>query len=155
MFKYAVMAIAAASMVTACSPIRSTHGFQPDEIEPREIQPGEDTRSTVLSRLGTPSTQSIFDNDTYFYITSRYEAVAFLKPKISSREITAISFGEGDIVDEVVQYDADDGEILRYAARETATRGRQLGLLEQLFGNVGAIRLPNSGDQVPGQIPGQ
>lgn len=156
MIKYAILALAAISMATACTPIRSYHGYQADETDPKDIEPGEDTRSTVLARLGSPSTKSIFDDDTWFYVSSRYASYAYLKPKITAREIVAIKFGEDDVVDEIVQYDAEDGEILQYSARKTATLGRQLGLLEQLFGNVGTIRLPNADqNQNPGQIPGQ
>ena len=155
MIKYAILALTATAMVTACSPIRSYHGYQPDEVAPSDILPGEDTRSTVVARLGSPSTKSIFDDNTWFYMSTQYASYAYFTPKVTSREITAIKFGDDDVVQEIVQYDADDGEILQYAARKTATRGRQLGLLEQLFGNVGTIRLPNSDQQVPGQIPGQ
>lgn len=155
MIKYAILALTATAMVTACSPIRAYHGYQPDEIAPSDILPGEDTRTTVVARLGTPSTKSIFDDNTWFYMSTQYASFAYLRPKVTTREITAIKFGDDDVVDEIVQYDADDGEVLQYASRKTATRGRQLGLLEQLFGNVGTIRLPNSDQQVPGQIPGQ
>lgn len=155
MIKYAILALTASAMVTACTPIRSYHGYQADDTNPEDIAPGEDTRSTVLARLGSPSTKSIFDDDTWFYMSSQYSALAYFRPKITQREIIAIKFGEDDIVDEIVQYDADDGEILQYAARKTETRGRQLGLLEQIFGNVGTVRLPNQNDQNPGQIPGQ
>lgn len=155
MFKYAILALTATAMVTACSPIRSYHGYQPDETAPSDILPGEDTRATVIARLGSPSTKSVFDDNTWYYMSTQYASFAYLRPKVTTREITAIKFGEDDVVDEIVQYDADDGEVLQYAARKTATRGRQLGLLEQLFGNVGTIRLPNSDQQTPGQIPGQ
>lgn len=155
MFKYAILAIAATSMITACSPIRQYHGYLADEAQPSEIEPGEDTRSTVLARLGSPSTKSIFDDNTWFYVSSTYRNFAFFNPRIERREIVAIQFGQDDVVNEVVQYDADDGEIIQYAARETATRGRQLGLLEQLFGNAGTIRLPDQQRNDPGQIPGQ
>lgn len=155
MIKYAILALSATAMVSACSPIRSYHGYQADEIQPNEVKAGEDTRSTVLARLGSPSTKSVFDDNTWFYVSAQYASYAFLKPRVTDREITAIKFGEDNVVDEIVQYDADDGEILNYSARETATRGRQLGLLEQLFGNVGTVRLPNQNNQNPGQIPGQ
>lgn len=155
MIKYAILALTATAMVTACSPIRSYHGYQADDIQPNEVEAGKDTRTTVLASLGSPSTKSIFDDNTWFYVSTRYSSFAYFKPKITDREITAIKFGEDNVVDEIVQYDADDGEILQYSARKTATRGRQLGLLEQLFGNAGTIRLPNQQGQNPGQIPGQ
>lgn len=158
MFRYAILALSATALVAACSPLRQYHGYLPDESQPADIEPGEDTRSSVLARLGTPSTKSIFDDNTWFYMSTSYASFAYFKPKVSNRDITAIKFGEDDVVDEIVQYDADDGEVLSYSARKTATRGRELGLLEQIFGTAGTagLRLPNTDDNnAPGQLPGQ
>ena len=155
MLKYAILALTATAMVTACTPIRQYHGYLPDDAQPTDIEPGEDTRATVLARLGSPSTKSIFDDDTWIYMSSIHSNFAYFKPKIEKRDVIAIRFGEDDVVDEIVEYDADDGEIIQYASRETATRGRELSLLEQLFGSVGTVRLPNSDENLPGTIPGQ
>ncbi|MEL7482058.1 MAG: outer membrane protein assembly factor BamE [Pseudomonadota bacterium] len=155
MLRYAILAALASSLVAGCSPIRQFHGYFPDEAQPNEIAPGEDTRSTVLARLGTPSTKSIFDDRTWFYISSTHQNFAFLKPRISERKVVAIRFGQDDVVDELVEYDADDGQVIQYASRETPTRGRELGLLEQIFGNVGTVRLPGTDQQGPGQVPGR
>ncbi len=155
MLKMAIMALTATALVAGCTPIRTYHGYNPDELQPSEIKPGDDTRSTVLARLGTPSTKSIFDDDTWFYMSATQENYAFFKPKVSEREVVAIRFGDDDAVDEVVQYDANDGVVIQYAARETPTRGRELSLIEQLLGSAGTVRLPGQEDQIPGQIPGQ
>ncbi|MEO0881724.1 MAG: outer membrane protein assembly factor BamE [Pseudomonadota bacterium] len=154
MLRYAILSIIASAIVAGCTPIRSFHGYFPDEAQPNEIEPGSDTRSTVLARLGTPSTKSIFDENTWFYISSTSSSFAFFKPKITERKVIAIRFSEDDVVDELVEYDADDGEVIQYASRETPTRGRELGLLEQIFGNVGTVRLPNTDQNGPGQVPG-
>ncbi|MEL7128837.1 MAG: outer membrane protein assembly factor BamE [Pseudomonadota bacterium] len=154
MFRYAIMATVATALVAACSPIRQYHGYFPDEARPSEIEPGEDTRSTVLARLGTPSTKSIFDENTWIYMSATHESFAYFKPKVGTRDVVAIKFGADDVVEEIVQYDADDGEVIQYASRETPTRGRELGLLEQLFGNVGTVRLPGTEEIGPGGVPG-
>ena len=71
------------------------------------------------------------------------------------RSIVAIRFSEDDAVDEVVKYDVTAGEIVSYASRETPTRGRELGFWEQIFGTVGAVRLPNSDEVTPGNPTGR
>ncbi|MCU0732257.1 MAG: outer membrane protein assembly factor BamE, partial [Hyphomonas sp.] len=68
---------------------------------------------------------------------------------------TAIRFGEDDKVDEVLRYTAKDGQVISYAARETPTRGRELGLWEQIFGTVGAVRLPNTDEYTPDNPTGR
>jgi outer membrane protein assembly factor BamE (lipoprotein component of BamABCDE complex) len=153
-------AILAASLLllplTAClTPARDFHGYIPDEVQPYDIKPGEDTRSSVMAQLGSPSTEGLFDTKTWFYISDVQERFAFYKPKVADRSITAIRFGDDDKVDEVLRYTAEDGQVISYAARETATRGRELGLWEQIFGSVGGIRLPNTDEVTPGNPTGR
>ncbi|MEL6258712.1 MAG: outer membrane protein assembly factor BamE [Pseudomonadota bacterium] len=136
-------------LAAACTPTRDFHGYRPDEAQPSEIEPGVDTRSTVLARLGSPSTKSLFDDNTWIYMSSSRERFAWRKPKVFRRSVTAIRFGDDDSVAELLEYDADDGVVVNYASTETPTRGRELGLLEQIFGTVGAVRLPVE-DETPG-----
>ncbi len=124
------------------TPSKDYHGYVADDAQPRDIKPGEDTRSTVLAQLGSPSTKSLFDDNTWIYMSEVQQRIAYLKPKVTYRSVTAISFGEDDKVDEVLQYNANDGQIVNYAARETPTRGRELGLWEQIFGTIGNVKLP-------------
>jgi outer membrane protein assembly factor BamE (lipoprotein component of BamABCDE complex) len=140
------IALAAGLAVSACQATRDFHGYVPDQALPTDIQPDVDTRSTVLARLGSPSTTSIFDDDLWVYMSSTRELLAFYYPKVVQREIVAIQFDDQDVVSEVLVYDLDDGQVVNYVSRETPTRGRELGILEQLFGTLG--RLPQ---QLPGQ----
>jgi outer membrane protein assembly factor BamE (lipoprotein component of BamABCDE complex) len=157
MSRRAILAIGLLTLpLTAClTPARDFHGYVADDAQPRDIKPDEDTRSSVLAQLGSPSTESVFDDKTWMYISDVQERIAFLKPKITKRSITAIRFGEDDKVDEVLEYNAADGEVINYAARETPTRGRELGLWEQIFGTVGGVRLPNSDEATPGNPTGR
>jgi outer membrane protein assembly factor BamE (lipoprotein component of BamABCDE complex) len=148
--------LVAALTLSACiSPARDFHGYIADEIQPIDIKPGEDTRSTVLAQLGSPSTEGLFDTNTWFYYSDIQERFAFYRPKVVDRSIVAIRFSEDDAVDEVVKYDVTAGEIVSYASRETPTRGRELGFWEQIFGTVGAVRLPNSDEVTPGNPTGR
>ncbi len=145
-----------AGLTSACiTPISDYHGYTADEIQPVEIQPGTDTRASVLAQLGSPSTESIFNEDTWFYITSTRERVAFMIPKTSARRITAIQFNDEDGVEEVLTYNETDGQVIRYASRETPTRGRELGLMEQIFGTVGNVALPRTDEATPGNPTGR
>ena len=148
--------IALAALTTACiSPIEDYHGYTADEVLPENIEVGQDTRASVLAQLGSASTESVFDENTWFYITTRRERIAFLTPRTKQRAITAIRFGEDDVVEELLTYDETDGEVIRYASRETPTRGRELGLLEQIFGTVGAAALPNTDEITPNNPTGR
>ena len=147
-----IVAGAAFLTLEACTASRSLNGYRPDQVQPTEIDPGSDTRSTVLARLGSPSTTSLFDDNLWIYMSATRESLSYHYPKVINRSVVAIKFDETDQVVDVLTYDLEDGKVVDYVSRETPTRGRELGILEQLFGTVG--RLPN---QLPGQErgPGQ
>jgi outer membrane protein assembly factor BamE (lipoprotein component of BamABCDE complex) len=131
---------------SGCTASRDFHGYVPDQALPTDVKPSVDTRSTVLARLGTPSTTSVFDDKLWVYMSSTRELLAFYYPKVVQREIVAIQFDDQDVVSDVLVYDVTAGRTISYNSRVTPTRGRELGILEQLFGTLG--RLPQ---QLPGQ----
>lgn len=142
--------VAVLLMLGACVPIVQRNGFQVVDDRPQDIVAGTDTRSTVLSRLGSPSTTSAFPPVTWYYVNQTLERTAFRRPYPVAREVVAITFAEDEKVAEVQTYGLEAGRVVNYSTRETPTRGRQLTILEQLLGNVGRVNnLPNDESQTP------
>lgn len=141
-----MIALALAVTVSAgCRATRDFHGYVPDQALPTDVEPSIDTRSTVLARLGSPSTTSVFDDSLWVYMSSTRENKAFYYPKVVAREIVAIQFDANDVVSDVLTYDLDDGRVIAYNSRVTPTRGRELSILEQLFGSIGNMnQLPQN-----------
>ncbi len=142
-----------AATIAGCAATRDFHGYVPDQALPTDVQPTVDTRTTVLARLGTPSTTSAFDDKLWVYMSSTRELLTFYYPKVVQREIVAIKFDDDDVVSDVLVYDVNDGRTVAYNSRVTPTRGRELGILEQLFGTIGSLRnqLPGSQDEGDGR----
>jgi outer membrane protein assembly factor BamE (lipoprotein component of BamABCDE complex) len=139
----------------ACAPTLATQGFQAVDNKPQDIKPGVDTRSSVLSKLGSPTTSGAFDNTTWYYISQQTEKYAYYLPKVQKRDVVAIYFDKADKVVDVKQLALKDGYQIAYERRETPTRGKELNWLEQLLGNIGRSasgQLPQDYD--PGQRPG-
>ncbi len=159
MRRIALAGLVAATLAAAgCTATRDFHGYVPDQALPEDVKPAVDTRSTVLARLGTPSTTSIFDKagvqepkrttgkeKLWVYMSSTRERLTFYYPKVVQRHIIAVQFDDDDVVSDVLVYDTDDGRVVNYNSRVTPTRGRELGILEQLFGTLGSLR-----NQIPG-----
>lgn len=128
--------------VTACNPVLRTHGHRYPLDEEPEILVAQDTRQTVLQAFGNPSTRGVFDEEnTWYYISSTRESIAYLRPTTRDRRILAVRFDDDGVVSEVNEYGLEDGRLVAYNDEETPTRGRELSLLEQILGNVGT--LPN------------
>lgn len=143
----------AASLASACSAIRQNHGYVADQLAVQQpVEPGVDTKSTVLARLGSPSTRGTFDDENWYYISTSTKAFAFLTPDTTRREVVAVRFGSDDTVTAVETFGLERGRVISYSNEETPTRGRELGFLEQLFGSIGRapLPLPNAEDNVPG-----
>jgi len=148
---------ALAALTTACNPILRTNGYVPTATaKPQEVNPETDTKATVLARLGNPSVKSTFDedlvDDTWFYMNAVRQRYAYLRPQIEERTITAITFNEDGQVTKVGAYGIEDGRYVDYVNRKTPTRGRELSVLEQIFGTIGRIPTEQLGGQQ--DIPG-
>ena len=146
-------AISLTLMAGACAPIVATQGFQVIDQKPQDIVVGTDTRETVLTKLGSPSTASTFEAENiWYYLSQSTASYTYNLPKVTQRTVTEITFNEADgIVSNVRTLGLDDGEMIAMNKRETPTRGRSLTILEQLLGNVGRGQLPRTEDDVPGQ----
>ena len=122
--------------LSACAPTLATNGFQAVDVKPRDIKVG-DTRSSVLLRLGSPSTQGEFDPNVWYYVSQRTEKYAYYKPRVQTRDITAVTFDKDDKVVQVKDLSLKDGYQIAYDGGSTPTRGKSLNWLEQLLGTIG------------------
>ncbi len=161
MFRRAATAALAATVVaaaglSACSPITSYSGFQAIDSDPKDVKVGEDTKSTVRAKLGSPSVTSTFDPNVWFYMNQIKQRVAFRRPVVTARNVTAITFSkDSEAVETVNNYTLKDGKVIAFNGRETPTRGREMTVLEQLLGSVGqGGLLPQEDEGVPGSRPG-
>ncbi|MFN3931250.1 MAG: outer membrane protein assembly factor BamE [Brevundimonas sp.] len=150
--KLLLAALSAAALTAACAPTVGQNGFQAIDAKPNEIMAGTDTKQTVLTKLGTPSTTSTFERDNiWYYISQVTEKYTYNPARVTQRSVTEITFNDAGQVAEVRTLGLDDGQQIAMNGRETPTRGRQMTILEQLLGNVGRGQLPRTDEDVPGQ----
>ena len=154
MLRKSAAALLAVSLLGAagCSPVNSFQGYQAIDHSPADVKVGEDTRSTVMARLGSPTAVSTFDKNTWFYISQITSRTAFYHPHVNKRDVVAIAFRPSD--DQVMTvntYTLKDGRVIAYNNRETPTRGREMTILEQLLGSISAAGALPQADVNPGQ----
>jgi len=65
----ALLACSALSGLAACSPTVARQGFQVQETAPKDVKIGEDTKSSVLAKLGSPSAVAAFEPNIWYYIS--------------------------------------------------------------------------------------
>jgi outer membrane protein assembly factor BamE (lipoprotein component of BamABCDE complex) len=103
---------------------------------------GEQTRQDVQGLLGTPATTAVFDDETWYYISSNTTQYAFYKTHELDRQVFVVSFNDRGILKDVRKYEMKDGHVVTPVGRETPTKGREYSIIEQLLGNIGRFSGP-------------
>lgn len=130
------LALAAALVLSACAPQMRVHGYVPSAADVSRITPGVDDRFTVEEALGRPSSSGLLGDSTWYYVQSTTAQVAYNAPQVVDRVVLAVAFDDTGLVRSIDRYGIEDGRIINLTTRITETGGRQLGVLEQLFGNL-------------------
>ena len=134
-----ILAAMVAGGLSGCAAEGKNHGYAPDDELLAEITAGTDTRGSVRRKIGRPSTTGVFTETGWYYVATTVEHYLYYEPKVSGRRVVAVQFGENDVVTEVNVYGLDDGRIVDLQTRTTPTHGRELTVLQQLFGNLGVL----------------
>ena len=130
--------VATALATPGCSPITDTRGNLPLHEVVETIERGKQNRDQIVALLGSPSTKATFGKqDIWYYIGKKTETLAFFEPKLLERKILVIKFDDQGVVETVASIDASAGKRVELVERVTPTKGKELGILEQIIGNVG------------------
>lgn len=132
----------AAIALSACGNSVQVRGNTPDPEDIAEIRPGVHSRQDIVDLLGSPSTVSTFEDRKWYYIGQKTQQVAFMKPEVIDRNVLVITFDETGMVEGTQHYDMADALAIEPVDRETPSEGRDLTLLQQLFGNIGRFSSP-------------
>jgi outer membrane protein assembly factor BamE (lipoprotein component of BamABCDE complex) len=140
--------------LVGCAPTVDQRGNLPEPAKLAEIKPGVTTKDAVSQLLGTPSTVSTFNDKTWYYISRRTEQVSFFDPDVLDQQVVAVAFDDGGVVREVEHLGLADSRTVDPSTRVTPSAGRELGIIEQLVGNIGRF---GTGDKSTGPFkhPGE
>lgn len=138
----ASMVLALAS--SACGPTLDTRGYVLNERAVQGITPGKDTRDTVLVALGSPSAVGTFEQNRWYYVGAQTLTAPYRRAQVLDQQVVAIAFSDAGVVSDVQRYTLADAMAIDPVARETITRGRELGVVEQFVGNIGRFNTPQA-----------
>ncbi len=134
-----VLLLAAATLVAslaACTTRIERRGIDLDPDMLRRIEPGVSDRADVRDNLGSPSSQATFGGETWYYISARKKHVAFYATEITDQRVIAIAFDDAGVVTSMRGYGPEHAQKIDPVERTTATGGRKLTILEQMFGTL-------------------
>ena len=134
----------------ACTTIKDQNGYLQDREMMTYVSKGVDNKESVAAMLGRPSLTSTFDDDTWYYVSQLTQQIAFLTPQAIQHQVYTVSFDERGMVENVKIHEKDQIINVSLSGDKTPTRGRELGFLEQLFGNIGQVGSLPGGQGGPG-----
>lgn len=136
---FPLFAITALLVASGCSTIRQNQGYIIDGPLLASVQPGVDNKNSVEKTLGRPTFAGEFNNNDWYYVSRNTRQIAFLQPKAISQSITKISFDAKGNVTKIDTRGLEQVASIHPVRDKTPTLGRNTGLLEDIFGGVGAL----------------
>ncbi len=122
--------------LASCTSYVNRHGHVFSDEVIRQVQAGM-SKDQVKVSLGTPDATSTIGGGTFYYISSTQRHAPFLKPTVIDRKVLAIYFDESESVTRLANYSLQDGQIVNHMIGETPSKGSDLSMIEQFFGNLG------------------
>lgn len=126
-------------MTGGCSRIVANQGYLVDETLVTSIQPGVDNRQSVERTLGRPTLASQFDQKAWYYLSRRTGQYAFIQPKVLEQSLLVVRFDDEGNVTAVERRGMEQVANVSINGDKTPTLGRETGLFEDIFGNIGAV----------------
>ena len=146
----AAVLVGALAALGGCSSIRESRGYVTDNVLLRSVQPGIDNQRSVEGTLGRPSFTSQYGEPTWYYDSSVTGRKPFVRPRIRTHGVLAVRFDDAGNVSSVDRTGVDKVVYLRPNGNKTPTLGRERGVLEDLFGNIGQVGAGGPGGAGPG-----
>lgn len=126
-----------AVLLVGCVVSEDQRGNLPDPDKLAQVHPGTTTKEQVVKILGSPSSESTFDDDTWYYISRKTKQVAFLSPTVLDQQVYIVDFDDKGVVKDVGHRTLANAEPISPAPGATPSPGRELSFMEQLIGNIG------------------
>jgi outer membrane protein assembly factor BamE (lipoprotein component of BamABCDE complex) len=114
-----------------------TRGNKPDPELVQEIVPGVQTKSDVAALLGSPTTTTIFGDESWFYVGGVTRNRVGRIQALDAQEVVAVRFDQRGVVQKIEKVTLADATPVDPVSRVTPTPGNDRNFLQMLFGNIG------------------
>jgi outer membrane protein assembly factor BamE (lipoprotein component of BamABCDE complex) len=136
----ALIAAAAGAFATAgCTKMKLHQGYVADEPLIAAVQPGTDNKDSVLATLGRPTFTGQFNENDWYYVSRNTRNFAFNSPRVNDQIVLRVRFDAAGNVSAVDRRGVEQVASISPSTDKTPTLGRERSLLEELFGNIGAV----------------
>ena len=136
-----VALVLGAALLAGCASLRDHQGYLLDEALVAAVQPGVDNKDSVAGTLGRPTFTGQFDREQrdWYYVSRDTRQAAFTMPRPSAQTVLRVRFDAAGNVESVQRTGVELAVNINPDDRRTPTLGRNRSLLQELFGNIGAV----------------
>lgn len=131
------------AILGACAPVVAQRGNLLEGHQLQNITVGESSRSDVLRTFGSPTAQSTFNNDVWYYLGQTTQKRGILDETVEEERVIVVEFDQEGLVKSLTEQDSERLDI-PYARAKTPTHGNDLTFMQQLLGNLGRFNAPQS-----------
>ena len=124
-------------MTVGCAGQIDTHGDRLEKDRLAQLRPGVQTREDVAQILGSPSSTSVFGEESWYYISDLVETRSIFGREVKDRQVVTIHFNNDGIVSQVDAFGLERGKEVEVVERETPSFGESVTILDQVMGNLG------------------
>ena len=135
----ALLCVALAALSAGCTRIVDHQGAILDDQLVAAVQPGVDTRDSVIGTLGRPSFVGQFDQHDWYYVSRNTRQLAFNMPHPSDQVVLRVHFDAAGNVESVSRSGLELVANIDPSNDKTPTLGSHHNLFQELFGNIGAV----------------
>jgi outer membrane protein assembly factor BamE (lipoprotein component of BamABCDE complex) len=141
--------VAGAFAVGGCTRVVSHQGFVLEDTLVNAIQPGTDTKDSVMNTLGRPSFTGSFDQNDWYYFSRDTKNMAYNQPHPDKQTVLHIRFDAQGNVASVDRRGLEQVASIHPSGDKTPTLGSRRSLFDELFGNIGAVGAAGKGAPTP------
>lgn len=131
--------IAALSLSSGCTRLKSHQGYIGDQTLLSSVQPGVDNKGSVQASLGRPTFVGQFDQNDWYYYSRNVKQLAFSQPVAENQYVLKVRFDQAGNVASVSQTGKELISKISPEGDKTPTLGRDTSFFEEIFGNIGAV----------------
>jgi outer membrane protein assembly factor BamE (lipoprotein component of BamABCDE complex) len=129
----------AALALSGCAAVYENHGYIPSEVELAGVEVGKSTQGDVTTAIGRPASTGVLEGSAWYYVGSRWKHFGARAPKEIDRQVLVISFTSAGVVENIERFGLEKGQIVVLSRRVTDSGIKGIGVLRQLFGNLGRL----------------
>lgn len=152
--KAAGVMLALVALTGGCTSIRDHRGYLVDQTLLDSVSPGVDNRQSVEKTLGRPTFVSQFGEQDYYYISQIVKTPPFRRAQTSEQTIVRVRFDAAGNVAAVDKAGMEQVARINPNGDKTPTLGRERSLLDDIFGNIGAVGAGGMGGSTAPSGPG-